>query len=83
MRPFNPETGKPWPRKKPVDWDSVRSTLRYRQEDKRLRDAGFTRISAFAALSWESPMCTHLVTDAVVAHGGRSVYVRTTQRGRG
>lgn len=77
MRPIDPATGKPYPRRHPINWAMVRRVLSWRQADKRIRDDGFERVNAFAGLSWESPHCSHRILEARIHPDGRALYVRT------
>lgn len=80
MRSINPETGRPWPRHRPINWPSLKAILAYRKESKRLSDDGFIRVGAFSNLPWESPNISHLVVEARIAHGGRSLWVKLEPR---
>lgn len=76
MRAFNPGTGKPYPRRRLVNWPEIRSILRYRQEAKRLQSEGFVKVNAFTMLQWESPSFTHLIKEARIGHGGKTLWVK-------
>jgi hypothetical protein len=41
MRSTNPETGKPFPRNRPVDWAAVARIRAYRSEHRRMAAAGY------------------------------------------
>lgn len=75
MRSINPETGKPYSRRRPIKWDAVRSILRYRQEDRRLCKEGFEKVGAFAPLPWETNP-PRAIIEARIAHDGRNLYVK-------
>lgn len=80
MRPINPETGHPWPRKRPINWEQTRSILKYRQEACRHRRDGFTEVSGFSNHPWDSPDCSHIIIDTRIGHGGRSLWVKLERR---
>jgi hypothetical protein len=74
MRPINPETDRPYPRRRPIDWATVRRTLTWRQADKRLRDQGYIPLNPFAAFPWTQGRGRVVAT----AHhpDGQHVYVK-------
>lgn len=74
MRPINPETGKPYPRTRPIDWKRTRETLAWRQADKRFIDAGYIPLNEFAAFPWSKTLERVVAT----AHhpSGQRVYVK-------
>jgi hypothetical protein len=80
MRSINPETGQPYPRRKPVNWRGVRSILAWRQADKRLRDQGFVALNAFAAFPWTNGHPDSWRGPRIVATAhhpdGQNVYVK-------
>lgn len=80
MRPLNPGTGKPWPRQRPVDWTMVRRFLTWRQADRDIKAQGFQKVRAFASLPWESPYCTHRITDTAIHPDGCTLYVKTERK---
>ncbi len=83
MRSINPETDKPWPKKRPVNWSFVRRVLKWRQADKRIRGEGFEKVEAFSSLPWESPYHTHRILEARIHPDGQTLYVKTERIIRG
>jgi hypothetical protein len=75
-RSFNPDTGKPYPRRRPVDWKTVRRVLAYRQADREIRAEGFIRVRAFAGLKWESPALSHRIIETRIHPDGMGLYVK-------
>lgn len=76
MRSIDPATGKPYPRRKAMNWKYVAETIAYQREHRRLIRQGYQRLSGFTNLPWCSPDMSHVVVGSVIAHQGRSLYVK-------
>lgn len=61
---------------KTVNWEHVKSMLRYRQNARDLERAGFMRVNAFSSLPWESPNIGWRVVEARVGVDGKSLWAR-------
>jgi hypothetical protein len=67
--------GKPYPRKRPVDWAAVRRILRHRQEHRAIIRDGFTEVGHFGAWFYLD-QGRKVLTDARVHPDGTRLYVR-------
>lgn len=61
MRSINPETGLPYPRKKPVNWPVVQRILKHRQAHRDILARGFVEVYEFQAFPVKhmSAACVH------------------------
>jgi hypothetical protein len=74
MRRVVPSTGKPYPRKRPINWAFVKEVLKTRRERQRMTNAGFVQHGIV-----EPQNAAHRglkVVDAVPSEDGQSVFLR-------
>ena len=74
MRKIDPETGIPFQRKRPVNWQFVRSTLAFRREMQRMKRAGYVARRMFNE-QLGSDMGKRIV-DAVPSADGRILFLK-------
>jgi hypothetical protein len=67
-------------RGKGVDWRFVRRCLRYRQEVRDLRNAGFEECRSWAKLPFEDQLGVKRIVEARIANQGKSLWVRISQK---
>lgn len=73
MRTFNGD--KPWPRKRPVDWNVVKRVLAVRREHRRMTQAGYTRHET----DWEivrGSRQNEVIVDVVISNDGKNVWTK-------
>jgi hypothetical protein len=79
VRPFLAD-GTLYQRRRAVQWDFVRSVLRFRQDERDALRAGFIRVRAFAELPWESPNVGWCVVDTRINRDGTALYAKVAPR---
>lgn len=61
---------------KTIDWSFVRSALRYRQEVRDLKAAGFQECRSFTTLPFDDQLGRDRIVETRIADGGKSLWVK-------
>lgn len=78
MRSINLETGRAYPRKRPVDWAAVRRILAYRRERSAMTKAGY--IEREILQGGYSDYNGRRIVDAIPSADGRRVFVKVVDQ---
>jgi hypothetical protein len=65
---------------KPINWDFVRKCLRYRQEARNLRLAGFRECRSWSCLPFDDQMGRRRIVETRIANEGRALWVKVSDK---
>lgn len=77
---IDPQTGKPYPRSRPIDWAATRRILRHRQAHVRILAQGFAEVHEFSAFPFGGSNRLAKYSEATVHPDGTRIYVKARVR---
>lgn len=80
MRGIDPQTGKPYPRSRPINWEATRSIIRHRQAHARILAQGFAEVREFSAFPFGGRNRLAKYSEATVHPDGTRIYVKARDR---